>query len=143
MSTRSPIAASAVPRLIAVVVLPTPPFWLARTRTRMALASVTLGTPGGGRAVTRIRRAVACVRLGRDANRNLGSRAASVNSASAACPLGKTPIAPRSRYFSAKDDQRDERRERAGADGVDRLVEMGGEMLDAFRVNLRRRPCFT
>src|SRR5450755_3058527 len=30
----SPIAASAVPRLIAVVVLPTPPFWLATTRTR-------------------------------------------------------------------------------------------------------------
>src|SRR5205085_8581272 len=33
-STFSPIAASAVPRLIAVVVLPTPPFWLARARTR-------------------------------------------------------------------------------------------------------------
>src|ERR1700685_1486806 len=32
--TCSPIAASAVPRLIAVVVLPTPPFWLASTRTR-------------------------------------------------------------------------------------------------------------
>src|SRR6476660_9560839 len=34
ISTRSPIAASAVPRLIAVVVLPTPPFWLATTRMR-------------------------------------------------------------------------------------------------------------
>src|SRR3984885_5557654 len=37
MSTTSvgaPTAASAVPRLIAVVVLPTPPFWLATTRTR-------------------------------------------------------------------------------------------------------------
>src|ERR1700737_5001227 len=34
ISTRSPIAASAVPRLIAVVVLPTPPFWLAMARTR-------------------------------------------------------------------------------------------------------------
>ncbi len=34
ISTVSPIAASAVPRLIAVVVLPTPPFWLATTRTR-------------------------------------------------------------------------------------------------------------
>src|SRR4051812_18837038 len=32
--TRSPTAASAVPRLMAVVVLPTPPFWLAITRTR-------------------------------------------------------------------------------------------------------------
>src|SRR6478752_9948832 len=30
----SPTAARAVPRLIAVVVLPTPPFWLATTRTR-------------------------------------------------------------------------------------------------------------
>src|ERR1700750_2224312 len=30
----SPTAAKAVPRLMAVVVLPTPPFWLATTRTR-------------------------------------------------------------------------------------------------------------
>src|SRR3569833_2047210 len=30
----SPMAASAVPRLMAVVVLPTPPFWFATTRTR-------------------------------------------------------------------------------------------------------------
>src|SRR5690242_509485 len=34
ISTSSPTAASAVPRLIAVVVLPTPPFWLAMARTR-------------------------------------------------------------------------------------------------------------
>src|ERR1700704_748777 len=34
ISTFSPIAARAVPRLIAVVVLPTPPFWFARARTR-------------------------------------------------------------------------------------------------------------
>src|ERR1700692_2528358 len=34
INTRSPTAASAVPRLIAVVVLPTPPFWLAMARTR-------------------------------------------------------------------------------------------------------------
>src|SRR5262249_22688950 len=33
-STFSPIAASAVPRLMAVVVLPTPPFWLASASTR-------------------------------------------------------------------------------------------------------------
>ena len=33
-STRSPTAASAVPRLMAVVVLPTPPFWLATASTR-------------------------------------------------------------------------------------------------------------
>src|SRR6201988_1575553 len=32
--TFSPTAASAVPRLMAVVVLPTPPFWLATTRMR-------------------------------------------------------------------------------------------------------------
>src|SRR5579871_1477752 len=32
--TFSPTAASAVPRLIAVVVLPTPPFWLEMDRTR-------------------------------------------------------------------------------------------------------------
>src|SRR6185369_15553390 len=35
-STRSPTAASAVPRLMAVVVLPTPPFWLATTSTLRA-----------------------------------------------------------------------------------------------------------
>src|SRR5262249_19526409 len=34
MRTVSPMAASAVPRLMAVVVLPTPPFWLAIARTR-------------------------------------------------------------------------------------------------------------
>src|SRR5580700_10735038 len=37
-STRSPTADRAVLRLIAVVVLPTPPFWLAMARTRVALA---------------------------------------------------------------------------------------------------------
>src|SRR4051812_29395439 len=39
----SPIAASAVPRLIAVVVLPTPPFWLATTRTRGRLTACDTG----------------------------------------------------------------------------------------------------
>src|SRR5579863_103610 len=34
ISTSSPMAASAVPRLIAVVVLPTPPFWLAMASIR-------------------------------------------------------------------------------------------------------------
>src|SRR5437868_6219720 len=34
ISTFSPTAARAVPRLMAVVVLPTPPFWLATARTR-------------------------------------------------------------------------------------------------------------
>ena len=34
ISTFSPTAASAVPRLMAVVVLPTPPFWLATASTR-------------------------------------------------------------------------------------------------------------
>jgi len=32
--TRSPIAAKAVPRLIVVVVLPTPPFWFATAKMR-------------------------------------------------------------------------------------------------------------
>src|ERR1700730_1334971 len=35
--TRLPISASAPPRLTAVVVLPTPPFWLAMARTRVIL----------------------------------------------------------------------------------------------------------
>src|SRR5262245_49031347 len=45
ISTRSPIAASAVPRLIAVVVLPTPPFWLASASTRGILASFVMAQP--------------------------------------------------------------------------------------------------
>src|SRR5438105_1090382 len=42
ISTRSPIAASAVPRLMAVVVLPTPPFWLAIASTRGGFAGSVL-----------------------------------------------------------------------------------------------------
>src|SRR6516162_6461374 len=45
MRTSSPTAASAVPRLIAVVVLPTPPFWL-------AMASTRGGRGGSGRLTT-------------------------------------------------------------------------------------------
>src|SRR3984885_7924744 len=45
--TSSPIAASAVPRLIAVVVLPTPPFWLATARTRGGLAVPRSGKAKG------------------------------------------------------------------------------------------------
>src|SRR5580704_8866687 len=41
ISTCSPMAASAVPRLMAVVVLPTPPFWLAIARTRGSLGAAT------------------------------------------------------------------------------------------------------
>src|SRR5688572_838154 len=40
ISTFSPMAASAVPRLMAVVVLPTPPFWLARAKTLGRAGSV-------------------------------------------------------------------------------------------------------
>src|ERR1700730_11245531 len=48
ISTCSPIAASAVPRLIAVVVLPPPPFWLAIAVTRGA-AGLGMGKAGGER----------------------------------------------------------------------------------------------
>src|SRR5665213_2690529 len=41
-STRSPTAARAVPRLIAVVVLPTPPFWLTTARTRKGASGVDM-----------------------------------------------------------------------------------------------------
>src|SRR5271169_4420307 len=53
ISTFSPIAASAVPRLIAVVVLPTPPFWLATARTRGCIAPFGLARLGvAGKATT-------------------------------------------------------------------------------------------
>src|SRR5712671_7873885 len=48
MSTRSPMAASAVPRLMAVVVLPTPPFWLAIARTRAGAAASGFVSPRNG-----------------------------------------------------------------------------------------------
>src|SRR5215469_2130524 len=44
-STRCPAAASAVARLIAVVVLPTPPFWLASAMTRARRPSGTARGP--------------------------------------------------------------------------------------------------
>src|SRR5262245_13384560 len=39
ISTFSPTAARAVPRFMAVVVLPTPPFWLATAKTRSGLVA--------------------------------------------------------------------------------------------------------
>src|SRR6185295_7479786 len=45
ISTSSPIAASAVPRLMAVVVLPTPPFWFASAMTRGDFGSATVNPP--------------------------------------------------------------------------------------------------
>src|SRR3954447_8423235 len=54
ISTFSPIAASAVPRLMAVVVLPTPPFWLARARTRgLTAVSVMRAAPGEAKVLER------------------------------------------------------------------------------------------
>src|SRR5690606_5175138 len=44
--TFSPTAASAVPRLIAVVVLPTPPFWLAIASTRSLPAPIVKPVTG-------------------------------------------------------------------------------------------------
>ena len=49
MSTRSPMAASAVPRLMAVVVLPTPPFWFAMRQNARARPGVGLANEGRGR----------------------------------------------------------------------------------------------
>src|SRR5690606_2443337 len=54
ISTFSPIAARAVPRLIAVVVLPTPPFWLETARTRVLPALDTAETPDGNDTAARI-----------------------------------------------------------------------------------------
>src|SRR5579871_3756042 len=46
INTCSPMAASAVPRLMAVVVLPTPPFWLATASTRDSRGSASAGKGG-------------------------------------------------------------------------------------------------
>src|SRR5690606_4357769 len=54
ISTFSPIAARAVPRLIAVVVLPTPPFWLETARTRVLPAMDTAEAPDGNDTAARI-----------------------------------------------------------------------------------------
>src|ERR1700722_12675611 len=54
ISTSSPMAASAVPRLIAVVVLPTPPFWLAMARIRGGLGTpIRVSRIDGGSSGTR------------------------------------------------------------------------------------------
>src|SRR6185369_14114241 len=45
ISTSSPMAARAVPRLMAVVVLPTPPFWFASAMTRGVFGSDTVNPP--------------------------------------------------------------------------------------------------
>ena len=53
-STRRPCAASAAPRLIVVVVLPTPPFWLHTATTRAGPCSTRIdgtGNCGSGRPV--------------------------------------------------------------------------------------------
>ena len=54
ISTCSPMAASAVPRLIAVVVLPTPPFWLAMAMTRGPAPSGLTGWGTGPRREDRV-----------------------------------------------------------------------------------------
>src|SRR5580692_8866826 len=67
-STRSPTAARAVPRLMAVVVLPTPPFWLAMARMRQALA-------GTGEALQLEDAAARVAEAGRDVARETPSLA--------------------------------------------------------------------
>src|SRR5471032_2843880 len=60
----SPTAARAVPRLIAVVVLPTPPFWLTTARTRKGASGVDMAQlshpqdPAGSAAAARQARLV-------------------------------------------------------------------------------------
>src|SRR3989344_7640887 len=58
ISTRLPMAARAVPRLMAVVVLPTPPFWLDTARTRagslLVLGAGTSNTPDCHDAAARV-----------------------------------------------------------------------------------------
>src|SRR5579885_380970 len=53
-----PTAASAVPRLMAVVVLPTPPFWLATTRTRGLTGSGMMKLPDFENCPRRVRTAL-------------------------------------------------------------------------------------
>src|SRR5690606_14961767 len=54
ISTFSPMAAKAVPRLMAVVVLPTPPFWLETARTRVLPAFDTAKAPDGNDTAARV-----------------------------------------------------------------------------------------
>ena len=102
MSTRSPIAASAVPRLIAVVVLPTPPFWLAITRMRGGAAGAGLGGGRGGvghgRAFEALRtRRIAAFGSSLLATKSIARSGAAERVSSCALaerPRGKTPTAP-------------------------------------------------
>src|SRR4051794_1176905 len=89
ISTERSLAASAVPRLIAVVVLPTPPFWLATASTRprpagiCSLAPDTLQPADDEDTALGVRQA----RLPLDPI--VQPRVASVNSVSACRPLRK------------------------------------------------------
>src|SRR5580658_1510681 len=88
-STRSPTAESAVPRLIAVVVLPTPPFWLAMAKTRQPLSG-TGETPqpeDAPRRVAAARDDVARETPGRARLGDLGLRALSLQEKPDRAPL--------------------------------------------------------
>src|SRR5262245_1427198 len=88
ISTCSPIAASAVPRLIAVVVLPTPPFWLAIASTRggfglsiRLLQSMTFSAVAAGAVADGSDIAVVRVRTNRTLGRRLSRRSPPFQSA--------------------------------------------------------------
>src|SRR5713226_4525758 len=61
--TRRPVSASAPPRLTAVVVLPTPPFWLAMARTRVT-PLVLASRPNGCAPPSRYHTEAAAARRG-------------------------------------------------------------------------------
>ena len=128
-STRQPVAASAVARLIAVVVLPTPPFWLA-TAIRINVFPSAFGEP---RLATTIC-ASASVRLGSRRKSPCHEDRAASSSDLAFRPLGRIQTVPGVEKRSASASSFGKRREGAGADHVE------GACRDRFEPGRRGSP---
>src|SRR5580700_8231552 len=153
ISTCSPMAASAVPRLIAVVVLPTPPFWLASASTRrasvvcvMAPASASsrpsMGLLSARKAPLRpLDRHDAAARIGQAGHERgldvpifsgLGQFSLYILS------LGEQGLCTSFQQGLAQGEEVGEGSNRAGSDHVDRLVERRHHLLDSRLMHNRR-----
>ena len=156
--TRSPIAASAVPRLMAVVVLPTPPFWLAIARTRGRAPRLPRGRERASRSeASRSRSLGHGTRASASANaQDRGLRVDDAlkrfdcirpASGSAAIwsladsPRGNTPVGAALEPWSRQFERERQGGEGARGHGVHRSEAFGVDRFDPHGVDGRGRPC--
>ena len=146
ISTRSPTAASAVPRLIAVVVLPTPPFWLASARTRVRLVRrrswrVRLVARERSDVTSTICESARGQARMKPARRSPSSPARPRSRLRLRGPSGTAPGVAGPKNGLASSEQTRQRRKRPRAHHV-RPKALGafGELFNAHRVDVHRRP---